>query len=111
MNQDASVNSTSTPAQAGSIVSVFGTGGGALLPDLLLGYLAIASDLSYLQANATAKVGGVEAQVLYAGAAPNLVAGVNQFNVQLPANTPAGPADLTITVAGKQSNHVTVQVR
>ena len=111
VNQDASVNSTSTPAQAGSIVSVFGTGGGALLPDLLLGYLAIASDLSYLQANATAKVGGVEAQVLYAGAAPYLVAGVNQFNVLLPANTPPGPAELTVTVAGKQSNHVTVQVR
>ena len=111
VNQDGSVNSTSTPARAGSIVSVFGTGGGALLPDLLLGYLAIASDLSYLQANATAKVGEVEAQVLYAGAAPYLVAGVNQFNVLIPANTPPGPADLTITVAGKQSNRVTVQVR
>jgi len=61
----------------------------------------------------TAKVGGQPAQILYAGAAPNFVAGVLQVDIQIPAGvsgtvplelfvgTASTPAGLTVTVSGQ----------
>ena len=47
----------------------------------------------------TATVGGVSANVLYAGAAPGLIAGAIQINVQIPAGLGANPAaPITLTM-------------
>jgi uncharacterized protein (TIGR03437 family) len=57
-------------------------------------------------------VGGVSAQVLYAGAAPSLVAGVMQVNVRIPAGTASGDNAVTVTVGAAASQPgITVAVQ
>jgi uncharacterized protein (TIGR03437 family) len=49
----------------------------------------------------TATIGGVNAPVTYAGAAPGEVAGVVQVNVQVPAGVATGSAvPVTVSVGG-----------
>jgi uncharacterized protein (TIGR03437 family) len=59
------------------------------------------------------RIGEQNAVVSYQGAAPGLVAGVSQINVQIPSNVTPGPAvPVTIAVGGTQSqNSVTVAVK
>jgi uncharacterized protein (TIGR03437 family) len=61
----------------------------------------------------TVTIGGQSATVLYQGAAPGLVAGVSQINVQVPAGvTPGSAVPVTITVGGVASvNTVTMAVK
>lgn len=63
----------------------------------------------------TATVNGQPADVLYAGTAPGLVAGVNQVNVRIPMATPSGNMGIAILVgtgpsAAGSSANVTVAV-
>jgi uncharacterized protein (TIGR03437 family) len=90
LNQDGSVNSAANPASAGSIISIFATGLGAMTPQLPDGAVPA------LPANTTAiiplmSVNGQPAQVLYAGNAPTLVQGVVQINFVLPNPILPGP--------------------
>ncbi len=89
INQDGRVNSPSSPARPGAVVTLFGSGFGAWRGNLPDGAVP-GSALSALGANVEVKIGGVPATVLYAGAAPGTVLGVVQVNVLLPSNTPAG---------------------
>jgi uncharacterized protein (TIGR03437 family) len=60
----------------------------------------------------TAQIGGKTAEVLYAGAAPNLVAGVLQVNVRVPADAPVGNVPVVISVGNEPSvSGVTISVR
>jgi uncharacterized protein (TIGR03437 family) len=102
LNQDYTVNSASNPASIGSVVALYGTGGGTLTTDALPG----------LALPVTATVGGVPATVYYAGIAPGLVQGAMQVNVQVPMEvTPAFAVPLVITVGGAVSNTVTISIR
>ena len=58
-----------------------------------------------------ARISGMEAEVLYAGAAPGLVAGAMQVNLKIPANAPSGalPVFLTVGTATSQTG-VTIAV-
>jgi uncharacterized protein (TIGR03437 family) len=51
----------------------------------------------------SATVNAKDAKVTYAGAAPGLVFGVYQVNVQLPEDLATGPATITVTIAGVAS--------
>ena len=51
----------------------------------------------------TVKINGINAEVLYAGAAPTLVAGVLQVNVRIPAGVPDGDATVQVSVGSNQS--------
>jgi uncharacterized protein (TIGR03437 family) len=83
LNQDASINSAENPAVAGSIVTLYATGAGAMNPPLQDG--VIVTDTSSRPAvPLTVRIGGVTAEVLYAGPAPGLVAGVLQINARVP---------------------------
>jgi uncharacterized protein (TIGR03437 family) len=92
LNQDGSVNSAANPAIPGSIVSLFGTG--EVFVSGLDGALATtATPLS--QPDNRLQVFdnlGNELTLLYAGAAPGLIDGVFQLNVQIP------PQDLDPTL-------------
>jgi uncharacterized protein (TIGR03437 family) len=61
----------------------------------------------------TVTIGGQSATVMYQGAAPGLVAGMSQINVQVPAGvTPGSAVSVTITVGGVASvNTVTMAVK
>ncbi len=85
LNQDGSVNSASNPAAQGSIVTLFGTG--ATWPSGIHdGALAAAPLPLDQEQNRFAVIDsyGTPASILYAGAAPGLIYGVFQLNVQLP---------------------------
>lgn len=101
VNQDGTVNSPANPAKLGSIVSIYATGTGAVVssplgppgsgPGVRDGYLTPLPP-PYLLVEDPPEVtfAGVLANVLWAGSAPGLIAGVTQINVQLPAALPAG---------------------
>jgi uncharacterized protein (TIGR03437 family) len=102
-NQDYSRNSPSNPAAVGSYVTVYFTGGGITSPAGSTGSIS-GQTLRYLTQTVTATVGGVAANVSFVGAAPGLLDGVNQLNIQLAVNTPTGSAvPLVISVGGQSS--------
>jgi uncharacterized protein (TIGR03437 family) len=84
LNADYSVNSASNPAPRASTVMLYGTGFGALEPQPADGTIVSATAPTSLRVAAT--IAGAPAAVAYAGAAPGLVAGVIQINVQIPAD-------------------------
>ena len=111
LNQDYSINTAAHPAAPGSIVSVYGTGGGAVGPAVTAGFVA-GDTLSWISLPYSATVNGQSSTVQYAGTAPTLVYGVDQFNVQLPANLPPGPATIMLKVGNSPSQaDVTVFVK
>lgn len=91
LNQDSSVNSAANPAQPGSILVIYATGAGQMNPAVPDGAIPVADPLPKPIAPVTVTIGSVEADVLYAGAAPGLVAGALQVNARIPAQVVAGP--------------------
>jgi uncharacterized protein (TIGR03437 family) len=112
-NADLSQNSPSNPAAIGSAVVLFATGTGVLKPGVADGALIPSGNPPLIAQKVTVTIGGQNATVLYQGAAPTLVAGVSQINVQVPAGVVPGPAvPVTITVGGVPSiNTVTMAVK
>lgn len=96
LNQDLSVNGFSNPAAGGSIVVLYGTGGGETNPPSQTG--GITSSPGALQAPVSVTIGGQPAEVLYAGPAPGLVAGVIQINVKSPTGLGAGPVPVVVQI-------------
>jgi uncharacterized protein (TIGR03437 family) len=96
----------------GEYVTFYATGAGQLSPGGVDGQVTPLSQPYPLPVKSvTATVGGVEAVVGYAGAAPGLVSGVMQVNLQIPAGVLAGPAIVQLTVDTISSpNVVTVVV-
>jgi uncharacterized protein (TIGR03437 family) len=91
LNQDGTVNSVSAPARREQVVSLFATGAGVMDPP--------GADGAISQGTAqrpvlpvSVRIGGRDAEILYAGAAPGLIAGVLQVNCRIPADAPVGPA-------------------
>jgi uncharacterized protein (TIGR03437 family) len=111
LNFDGSVNGNTNPARRGSIVTFFGTGAGPTEPALQDGSVAPAA-LSLASENVRLFIGGVEAQVLYAGAAPGLVGAVVQINARIAGGTPRGPQPVLFVVDGIESgDSVTLAVQ
>jgi uncharacterized protein (TIGR03437 family) len=112
LNQDSTVNTPSNPAGQGSVVSVFATGAGQTNPAGIDGQVAGAILPSPLLP-VFVQIGGLDAQVLYAGATPGIIAGVIQVNCVIPADVPTGPAvpiSLTIGSAASQAG-VTLAIK
>jgi uncharacterized protein (TIGR03437 family) len=105
LNQDLSVNSETNPAAPGSVVVLYGTGGGVTKPASTDGLLTPVSQ-PYLvpMLPVSVSIDNKPAQVLYAGAAPGLVAGVMQINAVVPANAGAATTDqVVVTIGGIES--------
>lgn len=99
LNQDTSLNSPQTPATRGSIVVVYATGEGQTTPPGVDGKIA-QSTLPKPNLSVSARVGGIDAEVLYAGAAPGLVAGVLQANLRIPMDVAVSDAVPIVLVVG-----------
>jgi uncharacterized protein (TIGR03437 family) len=111
LNEDNTVNSASNPIARRKIVVLFGTGEGETTPAGVDGQLANAV-YPKPKLPVRVRIGGVEAEVLYAGAAPTLVAGVLQVNVRIPAGIPDGNAFVELFVGEAQSPAtITIAVR
>ena len=83
LNQDGSLNGPLNPAVPGSVIVLFATGEGITEPPGVDGAIT-APPLPKPVQPVSVTIGGVEAKVLYAGAAPTLVHGVFQVNVRVP---------------------------
>jgi uncharacterized protein (TIGR03437 family) len=103
LNQDGTYNSASNPATAGSVMTIFSSGGGQTNPPLIDGQIAtVAAPLvlptqvlliSTAPSPESSPPQPVPAQVLYAGSAPGEVAGVIQVNFVIPAGLSAPPIE------------------
>jgi uncharacterized protein (TIGR03437 family) len=100
VNEDGTVNSSFNPARRGSVVSIYGTGGGLPQPpgetDRITGNNPSPhKSLAYLRLASGGECDefpGFEAEVLYYGSAPRSVPGLVQINARLPLDAPAGDA-------------------
>ncbi|MGH9663776.1 MAG: hypothetical protein ACRD9L_05075 [Bryobacteraceae bacterium] len=97
LNQDGSVNSAANPAARGSIVSLFATGEGQTVPAGTTGAVA-GGALAHPVLGVTVTIGGEQADLTYAGAAPGS-AGAMQINTRIPDSAAPGSAvSLSLTV-------------
>lgn len=83
LNPDGSVNSVVNAANRGEVISVFGTGLGAVR--------AAGNGLSVVENPVVVSIGGVEQTPLFAGLAPGFI-GLYQVNAQIPQNLVPGMA-------------------
>jgi len=83
LNEDGTLNSPANPAAHGSIVTLYATGLGQTDPPVLDGSV-YSGELPRLRTAVAVKFAGIAGEVLYAGPAPGMVAGVMQINVRLP---------------------------
>ncbi|HYZ87407.1 MAG TPA: IPT/TIG domain-containing protein, partial [Bryobacteraceae bacterium] len=91
LNQNSSVNSSTNPAARGSIVQIFLTGEGATRPEGIDGFVPlIAADLRTPGLPVVVRIGGVQAETVYAGSAPQAVLGLMQINARVPQNIGTG---------------------
>ena len=107
LNQDYSLNSAANPAAHGDTVMIWGTGGGQTVPASADGKFTIGT-YPIIPPPVTATIGGVDAPVSWAGDAPGMVAGINQFNVQIPSGAPSGNSVPIILKVGSVASLGTV---
>ncbi len=86
-----------TPAQAGDILTAYGTGWGTTMPAAVVGSLAAAA--ADITGKYTLTIGGQTADVSYAGLSPTY-AGLYQINFKVPAGLTAGDQPIVLTVNG-----------
>lgn len=99
LNQDFSLNGAANPADPGSVMQIYATGGGPPGED---GRVAT-GDPPRLQLPVSVRIDGLEAEVLYAGAAPGLVAGVVQVNARVPLGARRGAAPVALAIGSSSS--------
>ncbi len=112
LNQDGSVNSAANPAARGSTIVLYATGAGVPSRKVEDGEV-IQDDRTNPLLPVSVRIGGREAEVLWAGAAPGYVAGVWQVNARVPADVAPGdavPIELKVRHAASQPG-VTMAVR
>ncbi len=83
LNQDGSFNLAANPATPGSVIVLYGTGAGQTKPPGEDGKIT-GGELPTPVLPVSVRIGGVPAEVVYAGAAPGMVAGVLQVNARIP---------------------------
>jgi uncharacterized protein (TIGR03437 family) len=116
LNQDnVTLNSSSKPAPKGSVVVIYATGEGLLMPQPATGSFTPGNGSAFIvpKGAVTVLIGGQPANVQFAGEAPTLVSGVLQINAVVPTNIGSGPQPIQLTV-GNNTNlmqNVTVYVQ
>jgi len=110
-NQDGTFNSAINPAEKGTILTLYATGEGQTDPAGVDGQLALSVYPKPILPVGV-KIGGVDAPVLYYGAAPQMVAGVMQVNAKVPDDAASGNQAIVLTVGSCSSPlGVTVAVK
>ena len=116
LNAAGCCNSPRNPAARGSIVALYATGEGNTKPSGVTGsvsaYRRIA-DYPVPRRLVRVFVGGLPAEIIYAGEAPHAVAGLLQVNFRVPLNAPIGDAVPLVLMIGntRSPDGVTMAVR
>ena len=113
LNEGYSVNEPSNPVPRGTIVQIYATGEGELSPPGVTGGITADGDLKKPVLDVSVTIGGVNAPVQFAGAAPELIAGVLAVNALVPQEVPPGPeVPISISIGGVASQRaVTIAVK
>ncbi len=109
-NSDFTLIRPDNPARANDILLVYGTGFGASTPALTTGQLAPSAEPFARKSNITASIGGQNADIVYAIAAPGFV-GLDQIAIRVPSGVQAGNAPLVLRAGSAASNSVNIAVR
>lgn len=111
LNADSTLNSVLNPARPGNVVVVYLTGEGQTDPPGQDGRI-ISTDVRKPLLRVTASIGGLPADVLYAGSAPTMVSGVCQVNLRVPEGLNSGTHAVEIQIAGATSQRgVTIEIQ
>jgi uncharacterized protein (TIGR03437 family) len=103
-NEDGKQNTPRDPASRGSVVILYATGAGQTDPAGIDGQLT-GEVLPRPLLSVSVRIGGEQAEVLYAGGAPGFVSGLMELHVRVPGTAPTGdavPLDLTVGTASSQ---------
>jgi trimeric autotransporter adhesin len=115
LNSDASINGISNPAAPGTIISIYATGEGQLVPAGTTGCITGGKlPLPKPVATVAVTIGGEPASsIAYAGEAPDSVCGLIQINATLPSDLTAGPQPVVLTfgTASNTGQAITVAVK
>jgi uncharacterized protein (TIGR03437 family) len=116
LNETGCCNSARNPATQGSIAQLFGTGAGQVKPggiDGLYSDYSQIADYPKPELPVSVTVGGIPAEILYAGEASLHVSGTFVVNFRVPRNAPVGEAiPLVLTVGSYRSPEgVTMAIR
>ena len=112
LNGDGSVNGSQNGAVPGSIISIYATGGGQTDPGGVDGQIVTGPVLPRPLLPVRVTIGGQDAELFYAGAAPGLASGVLQINVRIPMGMPRGlPAAVIVFVGGANSPTAMVSIQ
>jgi uncharacterized protein (TIGR03437 family) len=108
LNQNGTFNgppgSNTVPASQNSVVALYATGCGQTNPPELTGTVSPLNQLESVTSLVSATFNGLFGRVLFTGAAPGLVTGVCQVNVQLPPGLPASNSvSVVLTIGGVSS--------
>ena len=111
LNEDTTQNSPDNPAPRGSIIVLYGTGAGQTDPPGVDGLIP-AAILPKPLLPVSIQIAGAPAEILYAGAAPELISGVLQVNCRVPVDIAAGKAvPVVLKVGTVASPPVTVALK
>ena len=102
LNADGSANSTSNPARRGSVVIVFGTGEGRTDPPGVTGKV-VSGLLPRPVLPVECVIGGVKAEVRYAGGTEGQVAGLLRVDAVVPLGIGVGAQEIFIKVGDARS--------
>lgn len=109
LNQDGSLNTADNPARRGEVVVLWATGFGTMNPTPMDGEIS-GESLPIPVEPVDVRLSGEPTELLYAAAAPGLVAGVVQLNVRvLPTQQFTGTVEVTVK-AGNLTPHRGVTV-
>ena len=97
------------PVKGGDAVIIYCGGLGAVTPDVASGAAAPGSPLARVDGEVVVTIGGLEAQVLFAGLTPTF-ASLYQINVIVPQGLSPGQAEVVVSIAGQTSTVVTLFV-
>lgn len=114
LNQNGTLNESANPAAPGSVLVIYATGEGATTPASTTGAVTppAGTSLPIPAGQVTITIGGLPADILYAGEAPGLIAGVLQVNAVVPSGTPSGNQPVVLTLGALSSpSTVTVAIQ
>lgn len=97
-NQDRRANGPNAPAEKGTVITVYATGGGQTTPHSEDGQITSGSQIFTVPRCALA-IGSIPAEIVFCGSAPFAVSGLLQITARIPGNLTIGgalPLELTI---------------